>query len=261
MATISSIVLYFLMTTVGFSIFNIQEGNYANKYGPISHIYARILNEDSSLISEEELKKLEEFVDIKQLKETFNPLNMDYSINSQKIDALKEHGNDYIKLAIGTFIKNPMIVIKHYLVLDSYLYSPIPINNSWFVGMSIESDLWVYKDQYYYLNEHSKIDWLLPHLKNYTEKYQSGTIGNITMRPPLYLYLGLLITFLLSKFRNYKKITFVALLSLFNLLGLAIAMPVPMARYVYSTLLIGQLLIIFGIYELYRYIKERKLNK
>jgi hypothetical protein len=186
---------------------------------------------------------------------------MDFSINSQKIDVIKEKGNEYIKLAISTFFKNPLIFIKHYLVLDSFLYNPVCGNQERYAGLFIETDLWIYKDKYNYLNENSKIDWLLPGLKKYSNLYQRGRLGDITMRPPLYLYLGLIITFLLAKFRKHKKIWIVSLLSLFNIVGLAIAMPVPMTRYVYSTILIGQLLFIFGFYELFIYIKGRFLTK
>ena len=257
-ASISSIIIYFLMTTVGFSILNIKEDNYANKYAPISHIYARILNEKPSLLSEKEMETLSEYVDIDKLKETYHPNNMDYSIGAQKMSAIRENGKKYLSLAIGTFFKDPLIFVEHYLCLDAYLYNPFPFYNSDYVGMFIETDLWKFKDVYPNLNENSKISFLLPILKKVSLKYQEGNIGQITMRPPLYLYLSFIITILIAKYKKYKKLFFIGIISLFNTIGLAIAMPVPMVRYVYPTILIGQLVIVFGIYELYDYIKKRK---
>lgn len=249
--TIGSIVVYFLMTTVGFKILNISEGNYANKYGPISHIFARVLNEDKELLSKKDLKELAKYVDIKKLEDTYNPYNMDYSINCQNIKYIKKHSNSYIKLALKTFKKNPWIFIKHYLYLDSFLYSPIEFKDSGFVGMFTETDLWVYNEQYNYLNENSKFKKLLPILKKNSIDFQTGEKGKYTMRPPLYLYISLIITIVLGYCKKNKKIILISLISLFNIIGLAIAMPVAMTRYVYSTILIGYLTIIWFIYELY----------
>ena len=85
------------------------------------------------------------------------------------------------------------------------------------------------------------------------------------MRPPLYMYLSIIITIYLAfKFKN-KKIVLLSALSVCNIVGLSIAMPVPMTRYVYSTILLGQILILIGVYELFllavNKIKERKNEK
>ena len=117
--------------------------------------------------------------------------------------------------------------------------------------MFTETDLWVYNEQYNYLNENSKFKKLLPILKKNSIDFQTGEKGKYTMRPPLYLYISLIITIVLGYCKKNKKIILISLISLFNIIGLAIAMPVAMTRYVYSTILIGYLTIIWFIYELY----------
>lgn len=253
-----SIFLYFMLTTVGFKVLDIKEGNYANKYGPISHIFARILNEDKSRLDDEELKELSKYVDIEQLESTYNQYNMDYSINSQKVDELKLNGDKYIKLAIDEFIESPWIFFKHYIYLDSFLYSPYAFDNAWVVGMFIETDLWVYSDQYPELNENSKIPGLLPKLKEMSFNFQDGKLNDYTMRPAWYLYITIIASIVLAKIYKSKKIYLIGLVSLANVASIAVAMPVAMTRYVYSTILLGYLFIIWIIYEIYRKIRSNK---
>ena len=236
--TAAFLAIYLLLTTVGFNILNVKEGNFANKYGPISHIMARLLNTEGVHLTENELATLSQYVDIDKLKETYNPYNMDFSINSQNIDVLKEKGSDYLKFAIKVFIKHPKEVITHYIHLTSFLYSPVPFYGSYTVGMFIETDLWEYSDEYYYLNENSKIPTLLPFLKNIEIKYQDGKLGEITMRPALYMYLSILFICILCYIKKSKSLLFILIPTVANTLSLAPAIPVAMTRYVYSTMLV-----------------------
>lgn len=254
--TASVLVLYFLMTTVGFTVLSIREDNYANKYGPISHIYARILNEDKGRLSEEELEKLSKFVDLEKLETTYVPYNMDNSINSQKTDALRDNGGEYLKMAIKEFFESPWVFFRHYIFLDSYLYSPVCFENYWYVGMFVETDLWVYKDQYPQWNENSKIPELLEILKEQTLKFQEGDVGQITMWPAWYMYATLALSIVFMWVYRNKKIILISMVSYINILSLAPAMPVAMTRYVYSTILIGYLFIIWAIYMAYYAIKK-----
>lgn len=249
--------LYLLLTKVGFKVLEVQEGNFANKYGPISHIFARLLNTEGVTLTDEELNTLSQYVDIDKLKETYNPYNMDFSINSQNISLLKEKGTDYIKFAIKVFIKHPKEVIKHYVYLTSFLYSPIPFDGSYTVGMFIETDLWEYADQYYYLNENSKIPSLLNYLKNIEKKYQEGNLGIITMRPALYMYLSITFICILCFIKKNKTLLFLLIPSLANTLSLAPAIPVAMTRYIYSTMLVFYFIFGWFIYEIYKKIKEK----
>lgn len=262
--TASVLVLYFLMTTVGFTLLSVREDNYANKYGPISHIYARILNEDKSRLSEDELEKLSEFVDLERLESTYVPYNMDHSINSQKKEALQENGGEYLKMAIKEFFEGPGVFFRHYIFLDSYLYSPVCFENFWYVGMFVETDLWIYKDQYPQWNENSKIPGLLETLKEQTLKFQSQEIGQITMWPAWYMYATLALSLVFMWYYRNKKIILIGMVSYLNILSLAPAMPVAMTRYVYSTILIGYLFIIWAVYMIYSAIKKlirAKLSK
>lgn len=255
--TVAFLAIYLLLTTVGFNILNIQEGNFANKYGPISHIMARLLNTEGVSFSDEELDTLSIYVDIEKLKDTYNPYNMDYSINSQNIDALKENGADYIQFAIKIFIKHPKEVIEHYIHLTSFLYKPIPFEGSYTVGMFTETNLWEYSDEYYYLNENSKLPALLSFLKGVEAKYQEDTLGIITMRPAIYMYLSIIFICILCHIKKNKSLFFLLLPTLFNTLSLAPAIPLAMTRYVYSTMLVFYFIFTWFIYEIYKIVKGK----
>ncbi len=257
---ISWLVTYLLLTTVGFKVLNIEKSNYANKYGPISHVFARLLNTDGVTLTDEELDILSKFVDIDQLKETYNPYNMDYSINSQNIDAIKENQTEYLKLAIKVFSRYPKIVINHYIHLTSFLYSPIPFEGSYMVGMFVETDLWEYEDIYPELNENSKIPSLLKILKEVELKYQDGILGVITMRPAIYMYLSIIFICILCYIKKNKSLFLILLPFLFNTLSLVPAIPVAMTRYVYSTMLVFYFILVWFIYEIYK-ITKGKINE
>jgi len=250
--------IYLLLTTIGFKILNIQEGSYANKYGPISHVMARLLNTEYVNFSENDLKTLSNFVDVNQLKETFNPYNMDNSINTQNIENLKSNSREYIKLAIKKFSEYPKELFKHYICLTSFLYSPIPFTGSSVFGMFVETDLWEYSSKYPNCNEQSKIPFLLPILKKITIIYQSENWDIITMRPAIYMYLSIAFIFILYKIKKNKSLLLILLPSLFNTLSLAPAIPVFMTRYVYATMLVFYFIFAWFIYEIFIFIKDKK---
>lgn len=253
----SFLIVYILLTTIGFKILKIQEGNYANKYGPISHIMARLLNKGNNYFSNEDIEILSKYVDIKNLKETYNPYNMDYSINSQNIDNIKESRNNYLKFGMKKFIEYPGEVIKYYIHLTSFLYSPIPFNGSYTVGMFTETDLWEYTNEYSYLNENSKIPSLLNILKKIETKYQTGILGILTMRPALYMYSSMIFIYILYYIKKIKNLFLILLPFLFNTLSLAPALPVAMTRYIYSTMLVFYLILTWFLYEIYKIIKDK----
>lgn len=254
----SWILLYLIMTTVGFKILNIMPNSYANKYGPVSHIMARMLNTEGVEFSDEDMEILAKYVDVEQLKTTYNQYNMDYSINSQNIEELKNSGNEYLKFGIKKAIEYPIVVIKHYIKLTSFLYSPWQFEGSYTVGMFTETDLWVYQDKYPNLNENSKIPGLLPHLKNIETKYQTGTLGIITMRPALYMYLSIIMIIIMAFMKKSKKILLIILPTLFNTISLVPAIPVAMTRYVYATMFGFVCILVWFLYETYKFIRRRK---
>lgn len=255
-------VLYLLMTSLGFSLLGIAEGNYSNKYAPVSHLLARMLNTPGIEFTDSELDTMQEYVDIAELRDSFNPYNMDYSIATQDVVALKESGSTYLALGLKKALQYPLLTVKHYLILDSFLYSPVPFPGSYVVGMFIETDLWDYKDVYPNLAENSKIPWLLPKLKQWSSWYQSASIGNfrienLTMRPAIYFYASFAIVIYLCRKKKTTTLWCVILPSALNLISLAPAMPVSMTRYVYSTMLTGYLLIIWFIYEFCKAIRTK----
>ena len=258
----ASILVFLLMTNVGFQVLNIKKGNIANKYAPVSHVLARILKEKDNPISQKEKKILSKYVNLEGLVNSFEPYNMDLAIAEQNSDKLRESGNEYLKTSMKIMLRYPFTVVKHYLVIDSFLYSPVPIKGSWFVGMFIETNLWIYDKTYAYLNEHSLIPGLLPIVKKVSSLYQSGLFAQLFMRPAIYMYLSIGICIGMSiKYKN-KKILLLFLMIICNTASIALAMPVPMTRYVYSTILVGDLLIVWCFYDitsiLMKKIKEKR---
>ncbi len=247
-----SVLLFFLMTSVGYKILNIQKGNPANKYAPISHILGRILNENEKSITKEEYEKLSKYVNLESLKETYNHNNMDPSIGCQNNDMLRSDGFGYLKISSKILLRNPISVLKNYLHLNSYLYFPIPWKNTWYEEMFTDTDLYIFVEEYPNLIVNSKIPWLLPIIKKSINRFQTGFIRNLTMRPAIYMYLTIIISYILSKRYKNKKILLLNLFIICNTLFLSVAMPIAAVRYVYSTILVGYLMIVWFVYYLFK---------
>lgn len=245
------IVVYVLMTTVGFQLLGVAEGNYMNKYAPASHVLARMLNTDDSAFSDEELQELSQYVDLEALADSFSPINMDLSIAAQDENALKESGDRYLGLVLEKAVQNPALVLEHYAILDSYLFSPLPFEGTACVGTFYETDLWEYADEYPELNESSKIPALLKPLKKATKLFQGPGLEVITLRPAWYLYFAIAFAVAISIKYGKKKLFLVSLVPIATTLSLAPAMPVPMVRYAYPIILIGYLLVVWAGYEVF----------
>ncbi len=202
---LSWLIFYLLLTNVGFKVLNIQDNSTANKFGPITHIFGQILNNDNITLSDNEIKELSKYADINKLKDTFHSYNMDFSINTQNINYIANNKLSYLKFALSVFHKYPFEIIKYYAKLDSFLYSPIPFKDSIVAGMFNESELYLYEDTYPELKENSKILWLNKLIKKVTQTYQSGIIGILTMRPAIYMYLSIACVIYLVKVLKNKK--------------------------------------------------------
>ena len=80
------------------------------------------------------------------------------------------------------------------------------------------------------------------------------------MKPAIYMYSIFIVSIVLShKYKN-KLLLFLSLFIICNTLILAIAIPVPMTRYVSSTILLGQLMILWFIYEMVRSIIKKVIK-
>lgn len=255
------VVIYLLMTTLGFKLFKIQKNDYANKYGPVSHLMARMLNTEGVEFTEEEMQTLSKYTNVEQLKDTFDQYNMDYSINSQNIEEIKKSGSEYFKFGLKKAMQYPKVAIKHYIYLTSFLYSPIPFKGSGTVGMFVETDLWVYKDIYPNLNENSKIPKLLPYLKKAEKLYQSRKLEKITMRPALYMYVSMLMVLAIRIIKKDRKIWLVLLPTVFNIISLIPAIPVAMTRYVYATMFGFFCYATWFLYEIFKLLLNKRKDK
>lgn len=256
------LIIHLTMTTLGYKVLNIQKNNYANKFGPVSHLMARMLNTDGVEFTDEEMQILSEYTDVEKLKTTFNQYNMDYSINSQNMPKIKESGNEYLKFGIKKSLQYPMVAIKHYIHLTSFLYSPIAFKGSTVVGMYIKTDLWIYKDIYPNLNENSKLPMILPIIKFSEKAFQAPFLKYITISPAIYMYLSIIMIYILSRIKKNKKIWLMILPIIFNIISLIPAIPVPMTRYVYATMFGFFCYITWFIYEIYtQYKKKKKIKK
>lgn len=254
---LSIIGVYVFATTIGFTLLNVAEGSYSNKYGHVSHFMGKLLNEKEKSFSDKDLAELEKYVNIEQLKESFNQYNMDYSINSQNIEYIKEHNKEYLKFALKKILENPLTFIEYYLKLDSYLYSPISFKGSYTAGMFIETDLWLYKDTYPDLKENSKIPFLLKPLKFVSKAYQYDFIGVITMRPAIYMYSSIIMLYFISKWQKNKKKWLIIFPAIFNIISLALAIPVGMTRYIFSMILVFYVILIIFLTLFIPKIKEK----
>ncbi len=231
------LIIYVLLTTIGFSVLNIDDASVSNKFGPISHIFAQILNNDNIKLSNEELNNLNNYVDVKQLKDTFDSYNMDYSINCQKIDYINEHKKEYLLFAFHVFKKYPKEVLIYYLKLDSFIYSPLPFKNSYVAGMFNESELYIYENTYPELKEQSKLPLVNKIIKKVTSYYQSSILKLLTMRPAIYIYLSIICVILIVKKLKIKRYYLILLPSILNAVSIAPAMPVASTRYLYISFL------------------------
>ncbi len=127
---------YLFLTTVGFKVLNIKENNYANKYGPVTHISAKMLNDDIKFTSKE-LETLNKFADVNSLKESYNLYNMDYNIATHNMDYLKSHGKDYLIFALKMFRKYPQEVITSSLLNILSLAPAMPVASLRYIYITI----------------------------------------------------------------------------------------------------------------------------
>ena len=255
---VSWIAIYVIATYSVNVILNVEKATYANKYAPISHLFADMLNNNKVIFTSDDLEILEKYVDVQKLKETYNPYNMDYSINCQNILAIKEDPKSYVKLCILKCLEYPDIFINHYLMLGEYLFSPFPFNgDSAVIGITASSNLFVYGDKYPYLAENSKIPALLPLVQKIEKRLDYGFIGGLFKRPALWMYLTILMIILAMKKHRNNKLWLILIPSISNIFSLWPAMPVPSVRYVYATMLVAWIIIPFGIFTILK--KERLL--
>ena len=254
------VICYLFLNVAVTSWINVKENTYMNKYGPVAHLYAAMLNDPKVKFSDEELNKLSYYVDVDKLKSTYDPFFMDPSIGCQNIESLKLSANEFAKMGINKALKYPLVTIKHYLLLTSFLYSPLEFKGSKTAGMYVSTDLWVYKDKYSYLDTQSKFPLLLKIIKFAERAYQYKPFRAFTIRPALYIYLSIIMTAFLCFFLKTKKIILLICPSVFNVLSLAVAIPAHMTRYVYSSILIFWIIFIVFASELYKYRREQKLN-
>ena len=257
----SFIIVYILMTTLGFKILNIEEANYANKYAPITHFFGRLLINEKEF-TEDEMNILKEYVDVESLKQNFSQYNMDYSIQAQNTEALKNDAKPYIKLCISKMLQYPQELIKQYIKLTSFFYSPWTTNGSYVAGMFTESELYIYEDTYPELKESSKFPAIIEKVKNITRTYQSVRLEVLTMRPAIYMYSSIIAIIILVLIKRNKKLILLILPSIYNTISLIPSMPVPSTRYVYITFLTFWILVPWCLYEILKLIKkEYKNNK
>ena len=252
------IIIYIFMNTVMFNVLDIQKNDYANKYAPFSHIIADMLNNKKVKFDDKELEFLEKYVDVEKLKQTYHLYNMDYSINCQNTQNIIKSGKKYAKYVINKSMDYPSVAIKHYLKLTSYLYSPVPFKDEFTVGMFVDTDLWIYNDIYPWLNSNSKIPSLKKKLIEYEQKYQDPEISNYTLRPAIYMYATIIMLVIICIIKKNKKIILLALPTVTNIISLAPAIPVPMVRYVYSTMIAFYIIFAWFIHEIFILLKNRK---
>lgn len=255
---IAWLILHFGINMLLMNCFNVKKATYANTYAPVSHLFARMLNTEGVEFTEDEIKEMSEFVDVEKLKNTYQQFNMDPSINCQITENLELNGKKYIKLCIKKIIEYPTIFIKQYVKLSSFLYAPFQIDDTAYtVGMFEETDLWRYKNIYPQFEENSKLPGLLIYLKKATHYIQQSKFDFIVKRPALWMYISIITILLISiKYKN-KKILLIIVPVICNTISLIPALPVHMTRYIYATILVGWLIISWGIYELYDTIKSK----
>lgn len=257
---IAWLILHFGTNMLLVNWFNVEKATYANTYAPVSHLFARMLNTEGVEFTEDEIKEMNRFVDVEKLKNTYQQFNMDPSINCQITESLKVNGKEYIKLCIKKIIEYPTVFVKQYVKLSSFLYAPLPIDDTAYtVGLFEETDLWEYKDVYPQFEENSKLPGLLSYLKNITHCIQQSKFDFIVKRPAMWMYISIIAILLISKKYKNKKIFLIIVPVLCNTISLIPALPVHMTRYIYATILVGWLIISWGTYELYDTIKNKVL--
>ena len=251
-SSLITIGVFFLMTTVGFSIMNIERGNIDNKYAPVSDLLTRIIIENKESITSEEYRTISKYYDIDAAVEHFNQYNMDMIVFDQYPSEIRNNQKEYLTTALKIFARNPKLVFKHYKYLNHFLYSPIGVEGDLSVAMFTKTNNRLFKGLYPEVEEDSKIKWLLPKLKKYCDTFKVGIGQTIFMRPAIYMYSIIVLSFVFSRIYKNKLLLFLSLFIICNTLILAIAMPLPMTRYVSSTILLGQLMILWFIYEVVR---------
>lgn len=189
----------------------------------------------NSIKSDDDLKFLNNIIPIKTWKKIYNPYIINGTSNCKEFDKkfLSKNIEKFRKIYFKNIKENPLILMEHYVKSDSMLLSPVMLKKGYLYIFDFSE--WVP------CGFDSKTNSKLPFVKkiyNYSLNISIRKPLDVLYRPAIWLYLGIIITFILSKKVYGKKIWMFIMPMLCNTLSL---LPINLAqdlRYVYINFLV-----------------------
>ena len=190
---------------------------------------------NNSIKSDDDLKFLNNIIPIKTWKKIYDPYIINGTSNCKEFDKkfLSKNIEKFRKIYFKNIKENPLILMEHYVKSDSMLLSPVMLKKGY---------LYIFDfSEWSPCGFDSKTNSKLPFVKkiyNYSLNISIRKPLDVLYRPAIWLYLGIIITFILSKKVYGKKIWMFIMPMLCNTLSL---LPINLAqdlRYVYINFLV-----------------------
>ena len=223
-----------------------------NKYALPLFITGALLHAEVDM-EEEDLEYLDSIFPLEEWKNSYcayliNPISSNKLVNRQRME---ETYPTLLKVFLKYSLKNPHIVIFHYLRVTSMLWSPYPFGYSYIFDFS---------DEYNY-NFDEKVDTKFETGKNICDflivaTMKNGFVKSILYRPAIPMYVAIILIVLLVKRTKNKKYYMLLLPMLLNTLSV---LPFSLAqdiRYVYINYLTMFFVIMLYISSLF---EKRKM--
>jgi len=231
-----------------FSIIYLQELRLTEKY----------LQEN--LFTEEEISLISSFIEIEDLSQYYNPYFLDpignVTINEK---GYLEKNDEWEKILIKKIISNPEVFLEY------FGQSTVIIWDMTLPSDTIGTILTIGYDATNNVNDISQIhsgEEILFRYNAYIDKlFASKYISIVFYSSAFYLYLSLILFVVIIVFSHKKEnllYSLILLPNITNLLGLAIFIPVQDTRYVYSSFLVGYLILLVFFREIFIALEKKK---
>ena len=212
-------------------------------------------------MEEEDLSYLNSLMPVNTWKELYTPYLINTVPHSPLLnkEKLNESFNTLFKIFVKYAIKNPQVIIMHYLKADALLWSPFPIGYVYIFDFSEFGP----EEGYNHYGFDDKVETKFEIGKKICDgligiTMNNGFVRTILYRPATAMYISILIIVLLVRKLKNKKYYMLLLPMLLNLLSLMPANLAQDLRYVYINYI--TLVSVFLIYIMKSLEKDKKIK-
>lgn len=249
---VSCFFVFFVIIKVVLSSFTIVESATAMNKKWLSIYKVGILYQNGAIDKEEDIEILNDIMPL----ELWDKYTWDYTMNGlvfsldMDYNKVNKHKDELWDMMIKYSLKNPKIMFKHYLKLNSVIWQLDEPKNAY--TSIIQSTTYIkdgeqaHRSDRNYMKIANKVDKLVNDYK-------------ILFRPAIYMYASIIITILLVIITKKKKYFIILIPMLANALSLIPAMTGQDVRYLYCNFLTFYF-IVFSIFDVIRSMNIEKIK-